>query len=62
MTAPSQTSRVRRVDPRIAWAVMVEDGGYGARTSAPIAGNLLLKARNAVWFATPEAVGSGRWQ
>lgn len=37
-------------NPRIAWAVVVEDGGYGARTSAPIAGNLLLKARQAVWF------------
>jgi hypothetical protein len=32
-------------NPRIAWAVMVEDGGYGARTSAPIAGNLLVKAK-----------------
>jgi hypothetical protein len=32
-------------NPRIAWAVMVEGGGYGSRTSAPIAGNLLLKAK-----------------
>lgn len=32
-------------DPRIAFAVVVEGGGYGAKTSAPIAGNLLLKAK-----------------
>lgn len=32
--------------PKIAWAVIVEGGGYGARTSAPIAGNLLLKAKS----------------
>jgi penicillin-binding protein 2 len=30
--------------PQIAFAVVVEGGGYGAKTSAPIAGNLLLKA------------------
>lgn len=30
--------------PQIAWAVIVEEGGYGAKTSAPIAGSLLLKA------------------
>ncbi len=33
-------------NPAIAWAVIVEDGGYGARTSAPIAAQLLLKARS----------------
>jgi len=33
-------------NPQIAWAVIVEEGGYGARTSAPIAGNLLLKAQS----------------
>jgi penicillin-binding protein 2 len=33
-------------NPALAWAVLVEDGGYGARTSAPIAGALLLKARS----------------
>lgn len=32
-------------NPQIAFAVVVEGGGYGARTSAPIAGNLLLKAK-----------------
>ena len=32
-------------NPKIAWAVIVEGGGYGARTSAPIAGNLLVKAK-----------------
>ncbi|MFN7944925.1 MAG: penicillin-binding transpeptidase domain-containing protein [Blastocatellia bacterium] len=30
--------------PKVAFAVVVESGGYGARTSAPIAFNLLLKA------------------
>jgi cell division protein FtsI/penicillin-binding protein 2 len=33
-------------NPRIAFAVVVEGGGYGSRTSAPIAGNLLLKAQS----------------
>jgi len=33
-------------NPKIAWAVIVEGGGYGARTSAPIAGNLLMKAKS----------------
>jgi cell division protein FtsI/penicillin-binding protein 2 len=33
-------------NPKIAWAVVVEAGGYGARTSAPIAGNLLVKAKS----------------
>jgi cell division protein FtsI/penicillin-binding protein 2 len=32
-------------NPKIAWAVVVEGGGYGSRTSAPIAGNLLAKAK-----------------
>jgi cell division protein FtsI/penicillin-binding protein 2 len=33
-------------NPKIAWAVVVEGGGYGARASAPIAGNLLVKAKS----------------
>jgi cell division protein FtsI/penicillin-binding protein 2 len=33
-------------NPLIAFAVIVEEGGYGAKTSAPIAGNLLLKAQS----------------
>jgi cell division protein FtsI/penicillin-binding protein 2 len=33
-------------NPQIAWAVMVEEGGYGSRIAAPIAGHLLLKADN----------------
>lgn len=32
--------------PQIAFAVVVEGGGYGAKTSAPIAGNLLVKAKS----------------
>lgn len=31
-------------DPQIALAVVVEDGGYGAATSGPIAGNLVRRA------------------
>ncbi len=32
-------------NPQIAFAVVVEGGGYGSRTAAPIAGNLLVKAQ-----------------
>jgi cell division protein FtsI/penicillin-binding protein 2 len=31
--------------PRLAIAVVVEGGGYGSRTAAPIAANVILKAR-----------------
>lgn len=31
--------------PRLAIAVVVEDGGFGSRTAAPIAANIILKAR-----------------
>lgn len=31
--------------PRLAIAVVVEDGGYGSKTAAPIAANIILKAR-----------------
>ena len=31
--------------PRLAMAVVVEGGGYGSRTAAPIAANVILKAR-----------------
>jgi peptidoglycan glycosyltransferase len=33
-------------NPQIAFAVVVEGGGYGARTSAPIAAHLLVKAKS----------------
>ena len=33
-------------NPKIAWAVVIEGGGYGSTTSAPIAGNLLVKAKS----------------
>jgi len=33
-------------NPRIAFAVVVEGGGYGAKTAAPIAGRLLVKAKS----------------
>lgn len=32
-------------NPQVAFAVFVENGGYGAATSAPIAGRLILRAR-----------------
>ncbi|HEX4948814.1 MAG TPA: penicillin-binding transpeptidase domain-containing protein [Blastocatellia bacterium] len=32
-------------NPTIAWAVMVEGGGYGSKIAAPIAANLLVKAK-----------------
>lgn len=41
-------------NPQIAWAVIVEEGGYGAKTSAPIAGNLLLKADNLGLLKPPQ--------
>ena len=31
-------------NPQIAFAIVVEGGGYGAATSAPIAGNLIRRA------------------
>jgi penicillin-binding protein A len=34
-------------NPQIAFAVVVEAGGYGSKTSAPIAANLLVKAKSA---------------
>jgi cell division protein FtsI/penicillin-binding protein 2 len=33
-------------NPKIAWAIVVEGGGYGAGASAPIAGNLLAPAKS----------------
>ncbi|MBK9768651.1 MAG: hypothetical protein IPP63_17485 [Chloracidobacterium sp.] len=32
--------------PQVAIAVVVEGGGFGARTAAPIAANVILKARD----------------
>lgn len=48
-------------NPQVAFAVVVEGGGYGAKTSAPIAGNLILKALQLglinPQLATPRSVG-----
>lgn len=42
-------------NPVIAWAVVVEGGGYGARTSAPIAANILSRAKQMGLFGgTPQ--------
>ncbi|MBO0719997.1 MAG: hypothetical protein J2P41_04205 [Blastocatellia bacterium] len=43
-------------NPQIAFAVVVEGGGYGASTSAPIAGNLLLKAKELKLLEPPPPV------
>jgi cell division protein FtsI/penicillin-binding protein 2 len=43
--------------PLIAFAVVVEGGGYGSKTSAPIAGNLLIKALS-LGLLTPQPVQS----
>ncbi|MCI0660712.1 MAG: hypothetical protein L0220_06535 [Acidobacteria bacterium] len=40
-------------NPQIAFAVVIEGGGYGARTSAPIAGQLLVKAKS-LGLLTPQ--------
>jgi cell division protein FtsI/penicillin-binding protein 2 len=40
-------------NPMVAWAVVVEGGGYGARTSAPIAGNLVVKAKSLNLLSPP---------
>jgi len=45
-------------NPQIAFAVVVEGGGYGARTSAPIAANLLVKAKS-LGLLNPPAPPSG---
>jgi len=43
-------------NPQIAWAVVVEEGGYGARTSAPIAGNLVLRANSLDLLKPPQHI------
>ncbi len=44
-------------NPQVAFAVVVEGGGYGARTSAPIAGNLLVKAITTGLLPTGDKAG-----
>jgi cell division protein FtsI/penicillin-binding protein 2 len=39
--------------PRIAFAVVVEGGGYGAKTAAPIAAHLLVKAKSLGLLGAP---------
>jgi cell division protein FtsI/penicillin-binding protein 2 len=41
-------------NPQIAFAVVVEGGGYGARTSAPIAAHLLVKAQSLGLLGPPK--------
>jgi hypothetical protein len=45
----------------IAWAVVVEGGGYGSRAAAPMAGNLVVKAQSLKLLAQPQPlVESGK--
>ncbi|MBI3427032.1 MAG: penicillin-binding protein 2 [Acidobacteria bacterium] len=47
-------------NPQIAFAVVVEGGGYGAKTAAPIAANLLVKAKDLdLLKAPPPVLASG---
>jgi cell division protein FtsW (lipid II flippase)/cell division protein FtsI/penicillin-binding protein 2 len=39
---------------RIAFSVLVEHAGYGARTAAPIAGEIVAAARGIGWFKGPQ--------
>lgn len=48
-------------NPQIAWAVVVEEGGYGSRTSATIAGQLLLKAKDLGLITIPQTQKPLRW-
>jgi penicillin-binding protein A len=43
-------------DPQIAFAVVVEGGGYGSKSAAPIAGRLLVKAAELELLKAPPAV------
>jgi penicillin-binding protein A len=45
-------------DPQIAFAVVVEGGGYGSKTAAPIAGRLLVKAAELELLKAPPLVQS----
>ena len=46
--------------PQLAMAVIVEGGGYGSRSAAPIAAALVLKARDLGYFNAPANQGSHR--
>ena len=41
--------------PQLAMAVIVEGGGYGSKSAAPIAAALVLKARDLGYFKVPNA-------
>jgi cell division protein FtsI/penicillin-binding protein 2 len=40
--------------PQLAMAVIVEGGGYGSRSAAPIAASLVLKARDLGYLRTSQ--------
>ncbi len=46
-------------NPMIAWAVVIEGGGYGSRIAAPIAGNLVVKAQSLDLLKPPQHLAEG---
>lgn len=46
-------------NPQIAFAVVVEGGGYGSKTAAPIAANLLVKASELELLKPPPPLANG---
>jgi len=47
-------------DPQIAFAVLVENGGQGARIAAPIAARIITKAASLNYFKSSGGVSAGR--
>jgi cell division protein FtsI/penicillin-binding protein 2 len=47
-------------DPQIAFAVLVENGGQGARAAAPIAARIVTKAASLNYFKSSGGVSAGR--
>jgi cell division protein FtsI/penicillin-binding protein 2 len=47
-------------DPQIAFAVLVENGGQGAKAAAPIAARIVTKAASLNYFKSSGGVSAGR--
>lgn len=47
------------INPRIAFAVIVEQGGYGSQSAVPIAAGVLKKAQASGYFEQPVQAGEG---
>lgn len=46
-------------NPRIAFAVIVENAGYGSRTAVPVVAGVLKKAQEIGWFKSSSATADG---